>query len=82
VEDEMLGVVYEVEPDESAEPPLEAVYQSMVSPAPVVADIETVPVEHLAALPAVGADGSAFTVAVTAVLEADKQPVVVFLASA
>ena len=39
-----------------------------------VADKPTVPVPHLAALVPVGADGTAFTVAVTAVL-VDVQPV-------
>ena len=39
------------------------------------ADKPTVPVPHLAALVPVGADGTAFTVAVTAVLVADTQPV-------
>ena len=40
-----------------------------------VADKFTVPVPHLAALVPVGADGTAFTVAVTDVLVADTQPV-------
>ena len=40
-----------------------------------VADKTTVPVPHLAALVPVGADGTAFMVAVTAVLVADIQPV-------
>ena len=39
------------------------------------ADKATVPVPHLAALVPVGADGTAFMVAVTAVLVADVQPV-------
>ena len=39
------------------------------------ADKPTVPVPHLAALVPVGADGIALTVAVTAVLVADIQPV-------
>ena len=73
----MLGVVNEVTPDPlvNTEPPLEAAYQSIVSPEPDVADILTVPVEHLDPFVAVGADGTAFTVAVTAVLVADIQPV-------
>ena len=54
----------------------------MVSPTPGVAVITTVPVLHLALSPAVGALGRLFTVAVTVVLVADKQPVVVFRASA
>ena len=46
----MLGVVNEVTPlpDDNTDPPLEAAYQSIVSPAPGVADIITVPVEHTA----------------------------------
>jgi hypothetical protein len=48
VVDDILGVVNEVtpEPDVNTAPPLEAPYQSIVSPAPGVADIFTVPVEH------------------------------------
>ena len=42
----------------------------------------TVPVPHLALSVPDGAAGKAFTVAVTAVREAEIQPVVVFLASA
>ena len=38
------------------------------------ADKFTVPVPHLAALVPAGADGTAFTVAVTAVLVVDTQP--------
>ena len=45
----------------------------MIVPVPE-ADNPTVPVPHLAALVPVGADGTAFTVAVTAVL-VDVQPV-------
>ena len=54
----------------------------MVSPAPAVALNETVPVLQREPGVPVGADGTAFTVAVTAVLVADVQPVVEFLASA
>ena len=80
----MLGVVNEVTPDPlvNTEPPLETSYQSIVSPEAGVADILTVPVEHLAPFVAVGVAGNALTVAVTAVLLADTQPVVVFLTSA
>ena len=64
-------------------PPVAASYQSMVVPAGLVADIVTVPGPHLEPLTgAVAAAGTAFTVAVTAVLVADTHPVVVFLASA
>ena len=52
-------------------PPVEASYHLIV-PVPD-ADRLTVPVPHLAALVPVGADGTAFTLAVTAVL-VDVQP--------
>ena len=42
----------------------ERLYQSMVSPAPGVAEIDTVPVPQRDADPAVGADGIGFTVVV------------------
>ena len=71
----------EDEPLVDAVPPVETVNQSMVSPAPGVALNETVPVPQLEPAVPVGAVGKA-TVAVTAVLVADKQPVVEFLASA
>ena len=63
-------------------PPVGAAYQSTVSPAPTLADIVTVPVPHLELSVPVGGLGTAFTVAVTAVLVADLHPEVVFLASA
>ena len=78
----MLGVVNDVVPDPPARtgPPVDAAYQSIVSPAPALADITTVPVPHLAPLTGlVGADGGVLTVAVTAVLAAEIHPVVVFL---
>ena len=52
-------------------PPVDALYHLIV-PVPD-ADKLTVPVPHLAALVPEGADGAAFTVAVTAVLVADTQ---------
>ena len=79
---EILGEVNVVEPDNRAEPPEAAAYQSIVSPAPGVAEIVTVPVPHLELPLPAGAAGTAFTVATTAVLDADTQAVVVFLASA
>ena len=66
----MLGVV-KLLPDSNNVPPVEASYHLIV-PVPD-ADKPTVPVPHLAALVPVGADGTAFTVAVTAVLVADTQ---------
>lgn len=77
----MEGVVKLLEPDNNALPPVDAAYQSITFPAEL-ADKETVPVLHLLPFVPAGADGTAFTVAVTTVLEEDMQPVVVFLASA
>ena len=54
----------------------------MVSPAPAVAEMFTVPVPQREPLVPEGAVGAAVTVAVTAVLAADIHPVVLFLASA
>lgn len=45
----------------SAAPPDNVAYQSIVSPAPALAEIATVPVPHLALLAPVGALGSGFT---------------------
>ena len=67
-------------PESKAVPPLEAAYQSVVEPAGGVAEILTVPVPHLDPLPAVGAAGTVFTVAITVVLLVDIQPLVVFRA--
>jgi len=78
----MLGVVKTEEPDNSGAPPEAAAYQSTVAPPAGEAPIVTVPVPHLDALSAPGAAGTAFTVATTAVLVAEKQPVVVFRACA
>ena len=78
----MLGVVKLVDPLNSSIPPVDASYQSTVVPAALDADIVTVPVPHLELPVPVGAAGTVFTVATTAVLVADIQPVVVFLACA
>ena len=67
----MLGVV-KLLPLANNVPPVDASYHLMV-PVPD-ADKLTVPVPHLAALVPVGADGTVFIVAVTAVL-VDVQPV-------
>jgi hypothetical protein len=57
------------------------VYQSIVQPLGAVALKVTTPVPHRELLLApVGAAGTAFTVAVTAVRDADTQPVVLFRA--
>ena len=60
----MLGVVNEVTPDPEVNtaPPLEAAYQSIVSPELGVADMLTVPVEHLAPPVPLGAVGTLFIV--------------------
>jgi hypothetical protein len=86
---DILGVVNEVTSDPlvNTEPPLEDAYQSIASSAgppnpDLEADILTVPVEHLVPFVPEGVAGNALTVAVTAVLVAEIQPVVVFLASA
>jgi len=78
----MLGVVYVNEVDDNAVPLVDAAYQSIVSPAPAVADKATVPVEHLDPFVPFGDDGNTFINATIAVLVADTQFVVVFLASA
>jgi hypothetical protein len=61
-------------------PPDDSAYQSMVSPVAGVADINTVPVPQRELLPAAGATGNVFTVAVTVVLVVLSQPVAIFLA--
>ena len=68
----MLGVV-KLFPLLNNVPPVEASYHLIV-PVPE-ADKPTVPVPHLAPFVAEGADGTAFTVAVAAVLVAEIQPV-------
>ena len=56
--------MYELTPDPLAntEPPVDAEYQSIVSPAPGVAEIDTVPFPQREDDPAVGTGGIAFTV--------------------
>ena len=80
----MLGVVNDIVPVPPVRtaPPVAAAYQSTVSPAPALAVIVTVPVPHLELSVPVGRLGTALTVAVTAVLVAEVQPVVVFLVCA
>jgi hypothetical protein len=54
----MLGVVYDVDPLDSADPPVDAAYQSMVMFAGTVAESTTVPVpQRDAFIGEVGADG-------------------------
>ena len=74
------GVVKEF-PVPSAVPPEAAAYQSIADPAAVVADKVTVPVPQRVAGVVDSTLGTAFTVAVTAVL-VETQPVVVLRAAA
>ena len=62
----MLGVVNEGDEVASADPPDAAAYQSMVSPAPGVAEIVTVPVPQRDPFVPVGAAGGVHAVAVAA----------------
>ena len=55
----------EVAPVARAVPPDGAEYQSMVSPAPALAEIVTVPEPHLELLVPVGGFGTGFTARVT-----------------
>ena len=55
--EEILGVVYDVDPLASKFPPVASEYQSMVSPVPGVAEIATVPAPQRDALPADGGNG-------------------------
>ena len=75
VVDDILGVVNEVtpEPDVNTAPPLETPYQSIVSPAPGVADIITVPVAHTDPPVPLGADGEEIS-CVTVMLDVAVQP--------
>ena len=77
------GVVNDVDPlpPGSTAPPEAVAYQSIVSPAPGVADNATVPVPQRDAGVPVGLLGTELIVAVTAV-RAETQPVAVVLASA
>ncbi len=86
VVEEILGVVKLAVPvpPTNTLPPLDAAYQSMVSPALGAAtEMDAVPVPQIVAPDApVGVEGTEFTVAVTVVLVAEIQPEVLFLASA
>ena len=77
----MLGVVY-VAVVASDVPPADAAYHASVLPDVAVALNATVPVPHLAASVATGAAGRGFTTTTTGLNNADKQPVVRFLACA
>jgi hypothetical protein len=73
---EILGVVKLLTPlpPDKTVPPVDAAYQSAVTPPEVLALITTVPVPHLdPATPAVGADGTVLMVATNAVREVETQ---------
>jgi hypothetical protein len=77
----MLAVVYDVVVAKAV-PPTSSSYHATVPPVGAV-DVNTnVPVPHLVAPVAAGANGKAFTVAVTVNLLADKHPANIFLACA
>jgi hypothetical protein len=64
-------------------PAVDAVYQTIVSPAPGVAEpVYVVPSKHLVTLTAAGADGIELIVTVTCVLAALSHPVIVVLDAA
>jgi hypothetical protein len=78
----MFGVV-KLEPVPNNVPPADALYQSIVVPAALVAEIVTEPGPHLEALTGdVAPAGTALMDAVTAVLLAETHPVLVFLVCA
>jgi hypothetical protein len=79
---EMLGVVKLVTPvpPVNTDPPVKAAYQSSVAPVEAVAAKPTVPVPQNAPGVLVATVGSGLMVAVTAVLAAETQPVVVLRA--
>ena len=77
----ILGVVNELLAVDNAVPPDAAAYQSITLPDDD-AEIKTVPVPHLCPLVPVGNAGIELIVAVIAVLDIDRQPVVIFLDSA
>lgn len=78
----MTGVVKVNDPLTRADPPTAEVYQSIVSPAPAVADIFRVPLPQREAPEPAGVAGTAFTVAVTGVRVFERHPVLMFLACA
>ncbi len=75
VETLIAGVVY-VPVVASKVPPEDALYQANVAPAGAVAERMTVPVPHRLAPVTVGASGTAFTVAVTAVRVGEIHPLI------
>ena len=78
----IVGVVKVFDPLNKGLPPDEAAYQSIVSPAPGEAESVKLLGPQPKSPEPDGAAGIAFTVAVTAVLVAEMQSTVVFLACA
>ena len=78
---EILGVVNVVVAAKTV-PPTATSYHATVPPVGAVAVSINVPGPHLVAPFAAGADGKAFTVAVTVNLPVDKHPAKIFLACA
>jgi len=82
VVDEITGVV-KLKPDPNNAPPVDALYQSIVVPAALDADIVSDPGPHLELLTGeVAAAGTALMDALTAVRFVERQPVVMFLVCA
>ena len=77
----MLGDVYINDPESNNVPPVDAEYQSTVSPDAGVAPTVTVPVPQREAATATGAVGTALTLAIIGLLDNDIQPVAVVFAS-
>ncbi len=78
----IAGVVNDVDPLNNADPPDGAAYQSIVSPAPGEAETDKILGPQPKSPVPDGAAGTVFTVAATAVLIAEIQSTVVFLACA
>ena len=76
----MVGVV-KVFPVFRIEPPEDQEYQSATRPEPTTADKPTVPAPQRLPATTVGAAGKGLTVAVTATLGEETQPVAEFLAT-
>jgi hypothetical protein len=75
VVDEILGVVNDVTPNPELKivPPVDAAYQSIVSPEAGVAEIKTVPASHLDPFVPLGKLGVVIS-CVTLMLDVEEQP--------
>ena len=78
----LTGTEKVFDPLNNGAPPDKAAYQSIVSPVPGDAESVKVPGAHPVSPVPAGAAGMLFMVAVTVILVAETQPVVVFLACA